>query len=236
MKSKILNVVFFVNEIFYSIQGEGSHIGLPCIFVRMQGCNLKCSWCDTPYAQDILKLDSISINKDEKSFPILLKLKELLKIIKSYNCKLICITGGEPLVQKETAFLIKELCNLEYTVLVETNGSMPIVHLDHRASIIMDLKCPSSGMTEHNNYSNIDFLTLNDEVKFVVENQEDYLWAKNLIKEYSLERRVKEILISPVFSKIDLEKLAKWILTDNLPVRLQVQLHKIIWGLNKRGV
>jgi len=236
MKSKINNVELFVNEIFYSIQGEGSHIGLPCIFVRMQGCNLRCSWCDTPYAQDILKFEFISKHKDEKSFPKLIKLKELIKIIKSYNCKLICITGGEPLAQRGTTFLIKELCNLDYTVLLETNGSMPISKIDERAIKILDLKCPSSCMTEHNNYSNIDFLTLNDEVKFVIENQEDYLWAKNLIKEYSLERRVKEILISPVFSKIDLEKLAEWILADNLPVRLQVQLHKIIWGPKKRGV
>ncbi|HPI20739.1 MAG TPA: radical SAM protein [Candidatus Kapabacteria bacterium] len=236
MKHKINNVDLFVNEIFYSIQGEGSHIGMPCIFVRMQGCNLRCKWCDTSYAQEIMELYPISIYKEKKSFPNLIKLKELIKIIKSYNCKLICITGGEPLVQNETTFLIKELCNLEYTVLVETNGSIPILCIDHRASLIMDLKCPSSGMTEHIIYSNIDFLTLNDEIKFVIENQEDYLWAKNLIKEYSLERRVKEILISPVFSKIDLEKLAEWILTDNLPVRLQVQLHKIIWGPKKKGV
>lgn len=226
----------FVSEIFYSLQGEGNHFGKPCVFVRMQGCNLRCLWCDTAYAQDSMNLNFISKLEDEKSFPIIIELKDLINIINSYNCKLICITGGEPLAQGGTNHLIKELCDLGYNVLLETNGSILINDVDERAIKIVDFKCPSSQMTEFNNYSNIKYLTLKDEIKFVVENKKDYLWAKELINKYSLDTIVNTITISPVFNQINLKQLAKWILKDNLPVRLQIQLHKIIWGPNKRGV
>lgn len=209
-----------INEIFYSIQGESSFAGLPCIFIRLTYCNLRCSYCDTEYA--FYEGEDISI-------------KEILKTVKNYNCKLIEITGGEPLMQDNIYDLMNELCNNNYTVLLETSGSLTIENVDPRVHIIMDLKCPSSGMVKKNLYSNIDFIKIKDEIKFVIGNREDYDWAKGIILQYNLYEKC-EILFSTVFGKLDLKDLAEWILSDNLKVRLQAQLHKYIWNPEKRGV
>lgn len=225
-----------ISEIFYSLQGEGTHSGLPTAFIRLQGCNLKCSWCDSAFAQNIFDLEQFEDLSNGGSFPCKIRISDLLDRIKNYKTNLVCITGGEPLLQNSVYTLITELCNAKYTVLIETNGSFPINKIDERAIKIVDFKCPSSNMASYNNYKNIDYLTKKDEIKFVIENRADYLWAKDLISTYNLGKKVFAILFSPVFSKIDLKELAAWILQDALPVRLQIQMHKIIWGENERGV
>lgn len=209
-----------VNEIFYSIQGESSLAGLPCIFIRLTYCNLRCSYCDTEYAFN-----------EGKDYPI----EEILSEIKKYNCNLVEVTGGEPLVQSEVHTLLKELCDLGYQVMIETGGSLPIKVIDPRVKVIMDLKCPSSKMSHKNLYENINFLKPVDEVKFVIGNREDYEWSKEIIYKYSLEDKCT-ILFSNVFSELEPIKLAEWILKDNLKVRFQIQMHKYIWSPTKRGV
>ena len=209
-----------VNEIFYSIQGEGSSAGLPCIFVRLTYCNLRCTYCDTEYAFYEGREMSIS---------------DILYEIKKYKCKLVEITGGEPLIQEECLDLMKELCELEYEVMIETGGSLSIKNIDHRVKVIMDFKCPSSGMVRKNDYENINFLKHTDEVKFVVGTKEDYQWSKNLINEFGLDKKCR-ILFSTVFDKLDNKELAEWILQDNLNARFQIQLHKYIWEPDKKGV
>lgn len=209
-----------INEIFYSIQGESSLAGLPCIFIRLTYCNLRCSYCDTEYA---------FYEGTDYSF------EEILIEIKKYKCKLIEITGGEPLFQKETLPLLKFLCDLGYRVMIETGGSLPIKEIDFRVKIIMDLKCPSSKMVHKNLFENVDYLKPNDEVKFVIGNKEDYDWSKNIIEKYSLAEKCS-ILFSNVFSELEPIQLAEWILKDNLDVRFQIQLHKYIWNPAKKGV
>lgn len=210
-----------VNEIFYSIQGEGSAAGLPCVFVRLTYCNLRCTYCDTEYAFYEGKDLSISQVVDE---------------VKKFNCNLVEITGGEPLVQKnECLELMKQLCDEGFEVLIETGGSLPINEIDSRVKIIMDLKCPSSGMEKKNLYENINYLKPGDELKFVIGSREDYDWTVEVIKKYDLEKKCK-ILFSVVFGKLEPVELVNWILKDKLKVRFQLQMHKFIWHPETKGV
>lgn len=211
-----------VNEIFYSIQGESSYAGRPCAFVRLTGCNLRCAYCDTQYAYE------------EGTW---IELNEIIDKIKIFACRLVEITGGEPLLQEQTPELIRTLLDQNFTVLLETNGSMDIGAVDERCIRIMDIKCPSSGESERTHLENLDILTPNDEIKFVVGSREDYEYAKFMLSTFLPERsHLKPPLFSPVFGKIDAQTLAQWILRDRLDVRLQLQLHKLIWDPERRGV
>ncbi len=211
-----------VNEIFYSIQGESSYTGLPCIFVRLTGCNLRCSYCDTSYA--------FEEGKD-------LEIEEIIDRVTSYRCKLVEITGGEPLIQKETPHLIYQLVEKGFEVLLETNGSLDISLADERCIKIVDIKCPSSGQDKKNDLENLRRLSVKDEIKFVIGSREDYLYAKNimsLMKKVNL--KIMPPLLSPLYNQMDPKVLAEWILADHIDVKLQIQLHKIIWGPETRGV
>lgn len=209
-----------ITEIYRSIQGEGRHAGYPCIFVRLTGCNLRCSWCDTEYGYNGGKDYSID---------------EILKKVSSYNTNLVEITGGEPLLQEETPKLVDLLLENGYTVLIETAGSINISCVSDKAVRIVDMKCPGSGMLEKNLYKNLELVTDKDEVKFVIKDRVDFDWAVNLIKEHDLENKT-QLLISPVYGEMDKEKLTEWLLESGINARLQVQLHKIIWGPDKTGV
>ena len=217
-------IKYNVNEIFYSIQGEGSRAGLPCVFVRMQGCLLRCTWCDTPYALD------------RKQIEKLMSIDEILEEVESHNCKFLMLTGGEPLEQKNIDELVKAALNRELEVVIETNGQQDIGKVSAKAIKILDLKCPGSAMHKKNDYSNIEKLDNKDEVKFVIKNRQDYDWAVEICNEYDLFNRVSEVLMSPVFGEIEPVELANWILEDSLPVRMQMQLHKYIWEPSTRGV
>lgn len=209
-----------VNEIYFSVQGESTKAGLPCVFIRLTWCNLRCTYCDTEYAF-----------YDGKNLTI----EEILTEIKKYNCNLVEVTGGEPLVQSECLKLMEILCDEGYEVLIETGGSLPIKNIDERVKIIMDLKCPSSGMAHKNLYENINYLKPEDEIKFVIGSRGDYEWTKNIISEYKLNNKC-EILFSVVFGKIEPVKLVNWILEENLNVRFQLQMHKFIWEPETKGV
>lgn len=217
-------IKYNVNEIFYSIQGEGSRAGLPCVFVRMQGCLLRCTWCDTPYALD------------RKQTEKLMTIDEILAEVESHNCKFLMLTGGEPLEQKNIDELVKAALNRGMEVVIETNGQQDIGKVSAKAVKILDLKCPGSAMHKKNDYSNIEKLDNKDEVKFVIKNRQDYDWALEKCEEYDLFNRVSEVLMSPVFGEIEPVELANWILEDSLPVRMQMQLHKYIWEPSTRGV
>lgn len=211
-----------VNEIFYSIQGESSYAGRSCVFIRLTGCNLRCSYCDTQYAY-----------YDGKN----MDLQEIMDKIALYGCPLVEITGGEPLIQKETPYLIKYLLDSGYQVLLETNGSQDISIIDNRCVRIVDLKCPSSGEKDMNDLKNLNRLTHKDEVKFIIGNREDYEYAKdtlNLIKR-GLSGKIP-VHFSPSFGKMEPKELAGWILNDRLNVRLHLQLHKYIWTPEQRGI
>jgi|SRR5690554_699353 len=209
-----------VNEIYFSIQGESSKAGLPCVFVRLTYCNLRCTYCDTEYAF-----------YEGKDYSI----EQILTEVKKYNCKLIEITGGEPLVQEESLNLMKTLCNEGYDVMLETGGSLPIKNVDKRVMIIMDLKCPSSGMLKKNLYENINYIKPSDEIKFVIGSREDYEWSKEIIINYKLNEKCG-ILFSVVFGKLEPVALVEWILEDKLNVRFQLQMHKFIWEPTAKGV
>ena len=209
-----------VNEIYFSIQGESTFAGLPCIFIRLTYCNLRCTYCDTEYA--------FYSGKD-------LSIDEILEKISVFDCKLVELTGGEPLVQPEAIPLMKRLIDNGYQVLLETGGSLPISEIDPRVRIIMDLKCPSSGMLKKNFYENIHHLKTTDEVKFVIGTREDFDWAKEIIAKYDLEQKCV-VLFSVVFGKLEPVELVNWILKDNLKVRFQLQMHKIIWEPTMKGV
>lgn len=210
-----------VNEVFYSIQGESSFMGWPCAFIRFTGCNLRCSYCDTEYA--------FSEGKD-------MSVPEILESIAPFPAKLVLVTGGEPLLQRGIADLFRALLDGGYSVCVETGGQVSVQGLDPRIHKIMDLKCPSSGMQEHNRYDNIEHLTRNDEVKFVIGNREDFDWACGIVRSYDLGARAGVVLFSPVYGQLPYEDLARWILACGLSVRMQLQLHKIIWPGIPRGV
>lgn len=209
-----------INEIYYSIQGESSKAGLPCVFIRLTYCNLRCSYCDTEYAF-----------YEGTDFTI----DEIIDKVKKFDCKLVEITGGEPLVQKESLSLMKRLCDEDFEVMLETGGSLPINEIDNRVMIIMDLKCPSSKMMKKNNYDNINYLKPNDEVKFVIGTLEDYEWTKTIIEKYKLIEKCS-VLVSVVFDKLEPATLVNWILEDKLKVRYQLQMHKIIWHPETKGV
>ena len=208
-----------INEIYKSIQGESTYIGTPTLFIRTTGCNLKCSYCDTTFAYE-----------EGKDFSV----DDLMVIVENYNTKFIEITGGEPLLQEDTPILIERLLKRGYNVSVETNGSEDIGVIHRNAIIIMDIKCPSSGEHKKNNWRNIDKLQNKDQVKFVIGTREDYDWAKGIIKKTALDKKAI-VLLSTVFDKLKPETLINWILEDNLNVRFQPQLHKLIWGSNIRG-
>ncbi len=204
-----------VNEIFKSIQGESTHAGLPCTFIRLAGCNLRCTYCDTNYAYYHGKELS-----DE----------EITAKIEEYGVNCVEFTGGEPLLQEKTPPLIKTLLDKGYNVLIETNGSICIGCLDKRLTIIMDVKTPKSGMSERMNLKNLKLLKSNDEIKFVLMDESDYIWAKDIISKHNLLNKTKNILMSPAYGILPPKALASWILRDNLPIRLQLQIQKYIWA------
>jgi 7-carboxy-7-deazaguanine synthase len=204
-----------VNEIFKSIQGESTYAGLPCTFVRLAGCNLRCTYCDTNYAY---------YHGRELSD------EEIISKIEEYGVKYVEFTGGEPLLQEETPKLVKTLLDKGYNVLIETNGSICLGCLDKRLTIIMDIKTPGSGMSERMNLKNLEFLKKTDEIKFVLMDEADYKWAKKLIIDNNLTNRFKNILMSPAYGILPPKSLVSWVLRDNLPVRIQLQIHKYIWA------
>lgn len=201
-----------IDEIFYSIQGEASRTGSPCVFIRFAGCDLNCSYCDTAYA---------------KTSGTSMSIKNILSDIRSFSCKYVCITGGEPLLQKEVHKLIDALLSKGYRISLETNGCKNISGIDKKVHITMDIKCPGSKEIKNNLYKNIKFLKPTDDIKFVISNKTDYTWAKTFVVKKKLTRNLN-IFFSPVHNKLNARKLAGWILRDNLEVRLQVQLHKLI--------
>jgi len=209
-----------VTEIFHSIQGESSYAGQPCIFVRLTGCPLRCTWCDTEYA---------FYGGTEQ--PI----DEILAKVDSFGCRLVEVTGGEPLAQSDALPLISTLCDRGYQVLIETSGAIDIASVDRRAHVILDVKCPGSGMTDRMYWPNLNQLTMKDEAKFVLADRKDYDWAREIITKYELTTHCS-VLMSPVFGSLEPRQLAEWVLADRLPVRFQLQLHKWIWAPDMRGV
>jgi len=209
-----------INEIYLSVQGESTHTGLPCIFIRLTGCNLRCSWCDTAYAFHEGKNMSID---------------EILQKVENFGIHLVEITGGEPLMQDNIYTLIRRLIEKGYKVMLETGGSISLERVPKDVIKIMDLKCPGSGEQEKNNLDNLKLLAPHDEVKFVILDKKDYEWSRDIIKKYKINETA-HVLLSPVFDKLELKEMVKWILEDRLPVRLQTQLHKIIWDKNTIGV
>lgn len=208
-----------LTEIFYSIQGESSFAGLPCVFVRLAGCNLRCRWCDSEYT--FTGGTKVSI-------------EEIVSRVKDYGCPLVEVTGGEPLAQPEAFELIARLCDEGLEVLIETSGSVDVSAVDPRARLIMDLKCPGSGEDEKNLFSNLDKLREGDEIKFVIADRRDYEWALEVIATYKLQHRA--LLFSPVWGEMAMRDLAEWMLADRVPARFQTQLHKHIWGPDVTGV
>jgi 7-carboxy-7-deazaguanine synthase len=209
-----------VSEIFMSIQGESTYVGLPCIFVRLAGCNLTCKWCDTPSARE----------PDEGRE---LSLDEVIREVKKHDCWLIEVTGGEPLLQPETKDLTKRLLDLEYKVLIETNGSVSLEGLGGRVVKIVDIKCPSSGQEDSFLMDNLPYITQEDEVKFVIGDRKDYDFARSFMDE-NIKDSTEKILFAPVRPTLDPAVLADWILKDCLRVRLSVQMHSYIWSEDKK--
>ncbi len=209
-----------ITEIFHSIQGESSYAGQPCVFVRLTGCPLRCTWCDSEY--------TFSGGTD-------MTLEAVLAKVKAYGCPLVEVTGGEPLHQPEAFTLVTRLCDEGYEVLVETSGAIDTAPLDRRAHVILDVKCPGSGMLDRMHWPNLARLTKQDEAKFVIKDRADYDWACGIVKQYDLTARCT-VLFAPVFGELDPQRLAEWILADRLPVRFQLQLHKFIWAPDMRGV
>jgi 7-carboxy-7-deazaguanine synthase len=203
-----------ITEIFYSLQGEARSVGWPTVFVRLTGCPLRCNYCDTTYAfqgGEWMELD------------------EILEQVAVHNCGHVCVTGGEPLAQKACAELLAKLCDAGYEVSLETSGALDISVVDSRVSRVMDLKTPSSEEVEKNDYTNIEHLQQQDQVKFVIADRADYDWSCEQLKKYELTSRC-EVLFSPVQGELEPRQLADWILADHLPVRMQVQMHKLLWG------
>ncbi|MBI4444636.1 MAG: radical SAM protein [Acidobacteria bacterium] len=214
------NDLLIVNEIFFSIQGESSHAGKTCAFVRLTYCNLRCTYCDTEYA--FYEGKGLSVD-------------EIINRINQFPTELVEITGGEPLLQKNVHKLIRRLLDSGKTVLIETGGSLDIKVVDPRAILIYDIKCPDSGMHAQNLWRNLNFLKTSDEVKFVISSRSDYQWARDILRQYQLDAK-HTVLFSPVWGKLSPKELADWILHDGLRVRLQLQLHKLVWGAEARGV
>lgn len=208
-----------IHEIFYSLQGESSRIGLPTVFVRLTGCPMRCVYCDTAYA--------FSGGSNIEISAILAKVAE-------FGTRYVTVTGGEPLAQKDCHVLLKDLCDAGYSVSLETGGAIDIGPVDKRVSVILDIKTPGSGEVENNLWTNLTQLKPQDEVKFVLCSREDYDWAKTLLSTHKINEKCP-VLFSPVYSQVNPTELAEWVLADRLPVRVQVQLHKILWG-EKPGV
>ena len=209
-----------INEIYYSVQGESTHVGRPCVFIRLTYCNLRCTYCDTEYA--------FYKGKD-------MEITHIMNEIKQWGCNLVEVTGGEPLFQDKCINLLNELINSNYEVMLETGGSLSISDVPKKVIKIVDFKCPSSAMEKKNLWSIVNDLQPHDEVKFVIGNREDFDWAKDRITEYSLDK-ICTLLFSPTFGKIDPQLIVEWILVENLPVRMQMQMHKMIWSPDKQGV
>ena len=209
-----------VTEIFHSIQGESTFAGQPCVFVRLTGCPLRCTWCDTEYA---------FYGGTEQS------IDDIVRRIREYGCRLVEVTGGEPLAQSDAVGLLKRLCEEGFTVLLETSGAVDTSAVDPRVHTILDVKCPVSGMTERMHWPNVERLRPQDEAKFVIQDRADYEWAKDIVARYSLTDRCV-VLFSPVFGTLDPRRLAEWVLADRLPIRFQLQMHKYIWAPDMRGV
>ena len=204
-----------ITEIFHSLQGESKTVGIPTVFVRLTGCPLRCQYCDTAYAFDggeLMEFDTIKA------------------VLEEVGCGYVTVTGGEPLAQQNCLPLLKQLCDSGYNVSLETSGAMSIEQVDKRVSIVMDLKTPASKEVDKNRYENIAFLKPADQVKFVICDEKDYIWSKAQLDQYDLGAKVNEILFSPSFEEIEPVKLAEWILRDKLKIRMQMQLHKQIWG------
>lgn len=210
-----------INEIFYSIQGESTRAGQPCVFVRLTACDLRCSWCDTPYAFDEGRKMSVD---------------EVIAAVEQYGCPLVEVTGGEPLLQEDVYELMERLGGTGRTVMLETGGHRSIARVPAGVLKIVDVKCPGSGESDKNDWSNLHALAPHDEVKFVIKDRQDYEFARDVIARYGLADRTAAVLLSPVHGVIDARTLSEWILADHLPARLQVQLHKYIWTPTTRGV
>jgi 7-carboxy-7-deazaguanine synthase len=210
-----------INEIYCSIQGESTWVGLPCVFVRLTFCDLRCNYCDTAYA----------FYEGRKW-----TLPEIIEKVVAYQCSLVEITGGEPLLQKNVLPLMTELCDRGLTVLIETSGAHDISQVDPRVHRIMDLKTPGSGECHRNRYENIARLTGRDEVKFVIGSREDYLWSKEQLEKFRLTEKCGTVLFSPIFGRIEPRQIVEWILEDKLRVRFQLQLHKFVWPPETKGV
>ncbi len=209
--------VLRITEIFYSLQGETSRAGLPTVFIRLTGCPLRCGYCDTAYAFQGGEAWAVD---------------DILQRVAQWSCPYVCVTGGEPLAQRHVHVLLSALCDAGYNVSLETSGALDIQPVDARVSRIVDIKTPGSGEVQRNLWSNIHHLTAQDEVKFVIVNEDDYQWARHCLDEYAIPQR-SPVLFSPVFG-LPPAHLAEWILRDQLPVRMQLQLHKLIWG-EERG-
>ncbi len=203
-----------VTEIFYSLQGESRTVGLPTVFVRLTGCPLRCGYCDTEYAFHGGELQGID---------------GIIEQVARYHTRYVTVTGGEPLAQKPCLDLLRKLCDIGYDVSLETSGALDIKEVDRRVVIVMDLKTPGSGEQAKNRYDNLEHLKPSDQIKFVMCDENDYAWAKTMVVEHELARCC-EILFSPSYQQLDATRLADWILADQLPVRMQVQLHKYLWG------
>jgi 7-carboxy-7-deazaguanine synthase len=214
------NDTLTVNEIFYSIQGEAGHAGLPCAFVRLTACDLRCRWCDTEYAF-------------HEGSPM--AVGEIVARVREVGCPLVEVTGGEPLLQPQAPVLVQALLDDGFQVLVETGGHLDVSVLDRRARIVMDLKCPGSGEADRNRWENLQHLGSDDMLKFVLAHREDYRWACDVLREHELVKRCP-VFFSPVHGELDPAELAGWMLEDGVGARLQVQLHKVLWGADRRGV
>ena len=209
-----------INEIYYSVQGESTHAGRPCVFIRLTYCNLRCTYCDSEYA--------FYEGKD-------MEITHIMNEIKQWDCNLVEVTGGEPLFQDKCINLLNELVNSNYEVMLETGGSLSISDVPKKVIKIVDFKCPSSAMEKKNLWSIVEDLQPHDEVKFVIGNREDFDWAKDRITEYALDK-ICTLLFSPTFGKVAPQLIVEWILVENLPVRMQMQMHKMIWSPDKQGV
>lgn len=214
-------VGLFLTEIFCSVQGESSLVGWPTVFVRLSGCNLRCSWCDTPYSF-----------ARGKFYPE----DEIVQQVALHGVRHVCITGGEPLLQGGVHPLMRVLCDAGYIVSLETGGSLSTQEVDPRVCVILDVKCPGSGQVEKNDWENLQRLRPHDEVKFVLSDQKDYLFARELVEKEGIASRARAVLFSPVHGVLDPKELVGWILRDRLPVRLNLQTHKYIWSPTQRGV
>jgi len=210
-----------INEIFHSIQGESTYVGRPCVFVRLTACDLRCTWCDTPYA--FVEGRKMSVD-------------EVARDVATYDCPLVEITGGEPLLQEDVYPLMQRLLDEGRTVLLETGGHVSVARVPPRVVKIVDVKCPASGESAKNHWANLERLDARDQVKFVLQDRADYEFARDVLHRYALDRRVIAVLFSPVHGVLEPKALADWVLADRLPVRVQLQVHKYIWGADARGV